>query len=115
MSAELVALFTRSLAQFARYSNPNQFFHEGELAGGRISAAGEPIAGACALVISPPSAEISRTVHFAQWVRATENCEVPGRPELAFRYVDRELDGLHMSPGQLLEDGTQSKRALVLD
>jgi hypothetical protein len=46
--AELVELFTRRLEQFARYSNPTQFFHEGELSGERIAAAGEPIAGACA-------------------------------------------------------------------
>ena len=113
--AELVALFTRSLAQFARYSNPTQFFHEGELSGERVALAGEPVTGACALVSSPPQAEISRTVHFAQWVRAMGNCEVDGRPELTFGYIDRELDCLRTSPGQLLEDGTQSKRALVLD
>src|ERR1051326_3011461 len=64
--AELVELFTRSLAQFACYSNPTQFFHEGQLAEGQIAVAGEPIADACALVITPPPGEISRTVHFAQ-------------------------------------------------
>src|SRR5437870_888400 len=63
---ELVALFTRSLTQFARYSNPTQFFHEGEFVGGWIAAAGDPIAGACASVISPPPAEITRSVHFAR-------------------------------------------------
>src|SRR5881392_296505 len=59
--AELVALFALSVAQFARYSNPKQFFHEGELASGQIAAPGEPVAAACASVTSPPPAEISRT------------------------------------------------------
>jgi hypothetical protein len=113
--AELVAMFTRSLAQFARYSNPTQFFHEGELFGELIAAAGEPIAGACALVPSPPPARISHTVHFAQWLRATGDCRVAGMPELAFGYIDRELDCLRTRPGQPLEDGTPSKRAIVLD
>ena len=112
---ELVTLFTRSLAQFARYSNPTQFFHEGELSGGRIAAAGEPLQDACATLISPPPVDIRRTVHFAQWVCETGNCEVTGRPELTFSYIDRELDCLRTSPGQLLEDGTNSKRAIVLD
>jgi hypothetical protein len=112
---ELVEMFMLSLAQFARYSNPTQFFHEGELFAGEIAAAGKPIARACAPVPYPPPATISRSVHFAQWVCATGNCGVAGVPELAFGYVDRELDCLRTSPGKLLEDGNWSKRAMVLD
>jgi hypothetical protein len=113
---ELVAMFTRSLEQFARYSNPTQFFHEGELALGEIAAAGRPVARACALIPpGTPPLMISRTVHFAHRVCAAGNCDVAGRPELAFGYIDRELDCLRTSPGRPLENGTPSKRALVLD
>jgi hypothetical protein len=113
---ELVAMFTRSLEQFARYSNPTQFFHEGELVLGETAATGKPVARACASVPSgAPQLMIGRTVHFAQRVCATGNCEVAGRPELAFGYIDRELDCLRTSPGQLLENGRPSKRAIVLD
>ena len=109
-------MFTRSLAQFARYSNPTQFFHEGELFAGEIADAGKPIARACASVPYPPPARISHTVHFAQWVVETRDCSVAGVPELAFGYIDRELDCLRTK----LQDshwkmGRPSKRAIVLD
>jgi hypothetical protein len=114
--ANLAEKFTRSLAQFERYSNPTQFFHEGELFPGEIAAAGKPIARACALVPpAPPPARISHTVDFARWVHATGTCGVAGVPELTFGYIDRELDCLRTSPGQSLEDGKPSKRAIVLD
>jgi hypothetical protein len=113
---ELVEMFTRSVEQFARYSNPTQFFHEGELSLGESAAPGKPVARACALISQgTPPLMIGRTVHFAHRVCAAGNCDVAGRPELAFGYVDRELDCLRTSPGQLLENGTPSKRALVLD
>jgi hypothetical protein len=112
----LAEKFTRSLAQFERYSNPTQFFHEGELFPGEIAAAGKPIARACALVPpAPPPARISHTVDFARWVHATGTCGVAGVPGLTFGYIDRELDCLRTSPGQPLEDGKPSKRAIVLD
>ncbi len=113
--AKLVAMFEQSLQQFARYSNPTQFFHEGEISLGNIATADVPAAGACAPINGSPSDGIKRTVDFAQWVNSLGVCEVAGKPELAFAYVDRELDCIRTSPGRPLEDGSPSKRAFVLD
>jgi hypothetical protein len=51
----------------------------------------------------------------ARWAKAAGVCSVAGDPPLAFRYVDRELDCMRTAPGRPLEDGTDSKRAIVLD
>jgi len=112
---ELVELVERSLEQFARYSNPTQFFHEGEISAGYTDVADSPVAGACAPMNGPLPERISRTIDFARWVHKQGVCEVAAMPELAFGYIDRELDCLRTSPGQPMEDGRPSKRVLVLD
>ena len=113
--AALAGLFERSLEQFAGYSNPKQFFHAGEISGECTDLADSPVPRACAPLGGPPPERISRTIDFAQWAYKLGVCEVAALPELAFGYIDRELDCLRKSPGQRLENGTPSKRALVLD
>ena len=115
---DLVAPFTRSVAQFSRYHNPRQFFHKGELTADEpVAAPGSPIARACAPVDPPPPLppKIRRTPDFARWAKASGNATVSGDPQLSFRYLDRELDCMRTEPGQPLEDGTPSKKALLLD
>jgi hypothetical protein len=112
---ELVELFERSMEQFARYSNPTQFFHEGEISGGRTDLVDSIVAGACAPMNGPPPETISRTIDFARWVHKQGVCEVQAMHDLAFGYIDRELDCLRTKPGQPLEDGTPSKGAILLD
>jgi hypothetical protein len=54
--AVLESSFLLSVAQFARYANPRQFFHEGQLGDGAPSAApGVPISAACAATTIPPT------------------------------------------------------------
>lgn len=89
--------FLLSVAQFSRYSNERQPFHEGPLAPER------------------PETDAIRTADFADWLKKSETWPVAEAPELAFRYVDRELDCMRTSPGVDLEDGTPSKMALKLD
>ena len=113
--AGLAGLVERSMKQFARYSNPKQFFHAGEISAECTNLADSPVPGACAPLGGPPPEKIERTIDFAQWASRLDVCEVAALPELAFEYIDRELDCLRTSPGQLFEDGTPSKRALVLD
>jgi hypothetical protein len=112
---ELVALFERSMEQFARYSNPTQFFHEGEISGGRTDLVDSIVVGACAPMNGSPPETINRTIDFARWLHKQGVCEVHAMPDLAFGYIDRELDCLRTKPGQPLEDGTNSKRAILLD
>ena len=76
---------------------------------------GEPVSGACAPVNSCHPERILRTIDFAEWICNLGACQVNDRPDLNFNYIDREIDCLRTSPGQLLENGTWSKRAVVLD
>lgn len=113
---KLAVPFLLSVAQFGRYSNDREFFHDGALAPDAPAASrGVPAPGACAPVPAPPPAAIERTVHFASWLDTSETCPVDEAPELAFRYVDRELDCMRTSTSVNLEDGTPSKKALLLD
>lgn len=94
---KLAVPFLLSVAQFSRYSNDQQSFHDGPLAPDH------------------PETDATRTADFADWLRKSETWPVDKAPELAFRYVDRELDCMRTSPGVSLEDGTSSKMALKLD
>lgn len=96
---ELSARFALSVSQFARYHNPGQGFHDGD---------------GVAPIPSVPE-EINRTVHFAAHLAAREQWDVAEAPDLAFGYVDREPDIMRTFPGQPLDDGTPSKKAMVLD
>jgi hypothetical protein len=97
---ELAERFALSVAQFARYRNPKQPFHE---------------RGAYAAI--PPEAppEIAHTVDFAALLARRRRWTVEGRPDLAFSYVDREPDCMRTSPGQKLEDGKPSKNQITAD
>jgi hypothetical protein len=113
---ELGGRFALSIAQFGRYSNPRQFFHQGAVAPGLpVAAAGAPVAGAIAPVLTPPPPQIERTIDFASWLAAASVCLVPDAEDLAFAYVDRELDCMRRNPGVNFDDGTPSARALILD
>lgn len=113
---KLAVPFLLSVAQFSRYSNDREFFHDGALAPDAPRAdRGVPASGACAPVPAPPPAAIKRTVQFASWLNTSESWPVDEAPELAFRYVDRELDCMRTSISVNLEDGTPSKKALLLD
>ena len=94
---KLAVPFLLSVAQFSRYSNDQQSFHEGPLAPDH------------------PETDSTRTADFAGWLKTSETWPVDEAPELAFRYLDRELDCMRTSPGVNLEDGTPSKMALKLD
>ena len=96
---EISSRFALSVAQFARYRNVDQDFHHG----GRHAA------------VPPPPTSIRRTVDFAAHLAAAGCCAVTQKPELAFSYVDREPDCMRTKPGQLLEDGMPSKKAIVAD
>lgn len=112
---KLAEPFLLSVAQFSRYSNDREFFHEGGLAPGAPWAEpGIPAPGACAPV-SPRSLLIERTVHFASWLNTAETWAIDGAPDLSFRYVDRELDCMRTGHSVDLEDGTPSKKALLVD
>jgi hypothetical protein len=99
----LASLFLLSVAQFSRYSNVDEPFHEGPLA--------------------PPftpehcTEPIRRTVHVACRLAGADRrtIECVGGESLELLYVDRELDVMRTSTTQLLDDRSQSKRALVLD
>jgi hypothetical protein len=96
----LASLFFLSVAQFSRYSNIDEPFHEGNVA--------------------PPftpdhGVTITRTVDVAKRLADGGGCVVEGEGGFEFVYVDRELDVMRTSTTQLLDDGTSSKRALVLD
>ena len=97
---QLSARFALSVAQFSRYRNVDQPFHDKG-----------PYA---ALPVSPPGT-ISRTIDFAAQLSARRRWSVAEHPELAFGYVDREPDCMRTNPGQPLEDGTPSKKAIVAD
>lgn len=113
---KLAVPFLLSVAQFSRYSNDREFFHDGALDPDAPRAErGVPASGACAPVPAPPPAAIERTVHFASWLNTSESWPVDEAPELAFRYVDRELDCMRTGISVNLEDGTPSKKALLLD
>jgi len=62
-----------------------------------------------------PPANVEYTVNFASWLSTRQTWQVAEGDGLTFRYVDRELDCMRTSPGVPLEDGTKSKKALVLD
>jgi hypothetical protein len=96
----LASLFALSVAQFSRYSNVGESFHDG--------------------AVAPPFSDehgktIRRTVDVAKRLSDVEQCHVGGDDGFEFRYVDRELDVMRTSTTQPLDDGTSSKRALVLD
>jgi hypothetical protein len=111
---ELAARFAVSVGQFSRYSNPRQFFHRGALSPKQEPTAPRtPAPGACAPLPARAHA-IERTVQFAACAsRAGELRLGDTGPQL--RYVDRELDCLRTEPGVRLDDGSLSKRAIVLD
>jgi hypothetical protein len=96
----VAALFGLSVAQFSRYSNIDESFHDGSGAPGFSGSHGKAI---------------TRTVDVAKRLADAERCSVEGGEDFGFRYVDRELDVMRTSTTQLLDDGTNSKRALVLD
>lgn len=97
---KLAVPFLLSVAQFSRYGNDQQSFHDGPLAPEWTAET---------------DANRYTTAHFASWLDTSEPWSVDDAPELAFRYVDRELDCMRTSPGVNLEDGTPSKMALKLD
>jgi hypothetical protein len=94
----LASLFSLSVAQFSRYSNIDEPFHEG--------------------TVAPPFAPghgvtVTHIVDVAKRLADADHCVVEG--DFDFAYVDRELDVMRTSTTQVLDDGTSSKRALVLD
>jgi hypothetical protein len=96
----VAALFGLSVAQFSRYSNIEESFHDGTAAPPFSSEHGKTV---------------TRTVDVARRLADAESCAVEGDGGFEFRYVDRELDVMRTSTTQPLDDGTSSKRALVLD
>ena len=96
----VASLFALSVAQFSRYSNIGESFHEDAVAPPFSSGHGE---------------KTTRTVDVAKRLADADRCSVAGDDAFEFRYVDRELDVMRTSTTQLLDDGTNSKRALVLD
>ena len=95
--ADLAGRFLRSVEHFGSYSNIDQGFHDKPT----IFKAGHGL-------------QIQRTVDLGQRLSGAGDCAIPGT-DLAFTYVDRELDCMRTYPGQKLEDGEPSKRAIVLD
>lgn len=98
--AHLASLFSLSAAQFSRYSNIDESFHDG--------------------TVAPPfgpdhGLAVTHTIDVAKRVADADHCVVEGDGGFEFAYVDRELDVMRTSTTQLLDDGTSSKRALVLD
>lgn len=94
---KLAVPFLLSVAQFSRYSNDQQSFHEDPLAPDHEES------------------DATRTADFADWLKTSETWPVDKAPELAFRYVDRELDCMRTNPGVNLENGKPSTKALLLD
>jgi hypothetical protein len=99
----LASLFLLSVAQFSRYSNVDEPFHEGPFAP----------------QFTPEhcTEPIRRTVHVACRLAGADRrtIECAEGASLEVLYVDRELDVMRTSKTQMLDDGTPSKRALVLD
>lgn len=96
----VATLFGLSVAQFSRYSNIEESFHDGTAAPRFTGNHGKTI---------------TRTVDVAKRLADAERCSVEDDEDFELRYVDRELDVMRTSTTQLLDDGTNSKRALVLD
>jgi hypothetical protein len=96
----VASLFVLSVAQFSGYSNIDEAFHYGSAA--------------------PPfgmqhGQEIKYTVDVAKRLADASSRTVSGPAGFEFHYVDRELDVMRTSASQPLDDGSPSKRALVLD
>jgi hypothetical protein len=102
--AALARKFKTSVERFSTYGNVEQTFH-----------------GAPTAFQDGHGATLTRTVDLAQRLALEERIatdrtwDIAERPELSFRYVDRELDCLRRTPGRRLDDGTAAKRAVVLD
>lgn len=97
---ELASLFLLSVAQFSRYSNIDEAFHDGSVAPAFGTQHGQ---------------EIKYTVDVAKRLADASSRTVSGPAGFQFDYVDREFDVMRTSPSQPLDDGSPSKRALVLD
>lgn len=97
---ELASLFALSVAQFSRYSNIDEPFHEAPLAPKFGDAHG---------------VTVERTVDIAKRLADAGVCVVNDPGGFEFTYVDRELDVMRTSTMQLLDNGAESKRALLLD
>jgi nucleotide-binding universal stress UspA family protein len=70
--------------------------------------------------MAPPFAShhgetLERTVDVARRLSDGRFRSAPGFNVPGFRYIDRELDVMRTSAGQMLDDGSPAKRALVLD
>jgi hypothetical protein len=96
----LASLFLLTVAQFSRYVNISEAFHDGPAA--------------------PPftphhGVNVASTVDVAKRIFDAGGGVVEGDDGFEFVYVDRELDVMRSSSGQPFDDGTPSKRALVLD
>lgn len=97
---ELASLFSLSVAQFSRYANIDETFHDGPLAPAFGPKHGQAV---------------THTVDVAKRLADAAGRTVEGAGGFDFAYVDRELDVMRTDTTQLLDDGSISKRALVLD
>jgi hypothetical protein len=97
---QLATRFSLSVAQFSRYSNIDESFHEGPGAPSFTTQHGQTV---------------THTVDVAKRLAGADRRTLAGDGGFDFAYVDRELDVMRTSSTQFFEDGTSSKRALVLD
>ena len=97
---ELASVFLLSVAQFSRYSNISEAFHDGPVAPAFDAQHGR---------------EIKYTVDVAKRLADASSRTVSGPDGFEFEYIDRELDVMRTSSSQPLDDGSPSKRALLLD